>query len=349
LESSIPVQNLYYLLCYAWERLEERDLIEVGHEKPPKDLVNLLGRVLVRAVGQLIRRGFERGYRERQEELNGIRGRMIVSTTIRRQLSRYGRADCSYDELEHDTPANRIIKATLTRIACSAFAEDELRHQAIGLRRQFRDVAECRVAVADCHRVIIHRNNRHYGFVLHLCEQLLQMLLPDSGAEGAKFRDFVRDHQMMARLFEKFVRNFYEHHQAECGVSRVTAKKIEWAFDHEVENGIWPGMVSDVCLARGNRPPLIIDCKFYHQVLKETAHGKETLSSANLYQLFTYVQNVRAHPEWKDTEGLLLYAENGSAVNEIRTVLGSRLRVATINLGTDWKLIEGRLLELARG
>lgn len=346
METGIPVQNLYYLLCYAWERLEERDLLEVGHDKPPKDLINLLGRVFVRAVGQLIRRGFERGYRERQEEVAGIRGRMLVAPTIRRQLPRYGRAECCFDELEHDTPANRIIKATITRLACSPVVEDELRHAAVGLRRQFRDVADCRVTVGDCHRVVVHRNNRHYGFALHLCEQILQMLLPDPGSEGAKFRDFSRDHHLMARLFEKFVFNFYDHHRAECGVTRVTAKKIDWAFDQAEKSGIWPGMSSDVCLERRARPPLIIDCKFYHQVVKTTAHGKEILSAANLYQLFAYVQNARVQPGWNEVEGLLLYAENGPPVDEVRSVLGSRLRVATVNLGTDWRLIEERLLKL---
>jgi 5-methylcytosine-specific restriction enzyme subunit McrC len=312
-------------------------------------LVNLLGRVLVRAVGQLIRRGFERGYRERQEEIAGIRGRLVVSSTIRRQLPHYGRAECCFDELEHDTPANRIIKTTLTRLVCSTAVEDELRHEAVGLRRQFRDVTDCRVTVRDCHRIVVHRNNRHYGFALHLCEQILQMLLPEPGAEGGKFRDFARDHQVMARLFEKFVRNFYEHHRAECDVSRVTAKKIDWAFDGEEETGIWPGMLTDVCLERNARRPLIIDCKFYHQVVKTIAHGKETLSPANLYQLFAYVQNARMQTGWKDAEGLLLYAENGAAIDEVRSVLGARLRVATVNLGADWRHIEGRLLELARG
>ena len=26
----IPIQNIYYLLCYAWNRLEERDIVDVS-------------------------------------------------------------------------------------------------------------------------------------------------------------------------------------------------------------------------------------------------------------------------------------------------------------------------------
>src|SRR5438128_539289 len=36
----IPIDNLYYLLCYSWNRLEDRDLVDVS-ALPHKDLPNL--------------------------------------------------------------------------------------------------------------------------------------------------------------------------------------------------------------------------------------------------------------------------------------------------------------------
>ena len=348
METAIPIRNLYHLLCYAWERMEERDLLDVGAIAPPKDVLDLLGRVLVKAVAAMIRQGFERGYRERQEELAGIRGRIALVPTLRRELPRYGWAECVFDDLEHDTPANRIIRATLTRLICSAAVNDDLRHEAAGVRRHFRDVAEARVTASDCRRILVHRNNRHYGFALHLCEQVLLMLMPDETGSGAKFRDFTRDHKVMARLFEKFVRNYYAHHWDRCGIESVGAKQIAWAFDQRAvnEEDLWPGMKTDICVKRRFRPPLVIDCKFYHQVLKDSPHGKSVLSAENLYQIFAYVQNIRAKAGWFGTEGLLLYAQNGRAVEEERSVLGARIRAATVDMSLDWGDIENRLRDL---
>jgi 5-methylcytosine-specific restriction enzyme subunit McrC len=349
METGIPIRNLYYLLCYAWERMEECDLVDVGFETPPKDVLDLLGRVFICAVRQLICRGFERGYREKQEELIGIRGRIVVAPTVQRELPRYGRAECIFDELDHDTPVNRIIKSTLLRLVCSSAVDDDLRHEAVGLRRQFRDVMDCHATIADCRRVAMHRNNRHYGFALHLCEQILQMLLPDPNLDGAKFRDFTRDHRTMARLFEKFVRNFFEHHRIACGIRRVSSQRIAWDFGADAtDTDLWPGMVTDICLEREPKPSLVIDCKFYHEVLKTTEYGREAFSSSNLYQLFTYVQNLRVQTGWKHVEGLLLYAENGPPVCDTKTVGGSKIHIATINLNQDWQAIERSLLAIGQ-
>lgn len=349
METTIPIYNLYYLLCYAWERLEERDLIDVASAAPPRDTLNLLGRVLGNGTKALIRRGFERGYREQQAELTGIRGKILFTPTVRKQLPRYGRAECAYDELEHDTTANRIIRATLTLLVRSELVEDELRRELVALHRNFRDVAEVRVTVGDCRRVVVHRNNRHYGFMLDVCGLILGMLLPDEKGSSSRFRDFSRDHQAMARLFEEFVRNFYRHHQAECGIADVSSKVIPWdgTADDTQSLALWPGMKSDICLKRRGSP-LLIDCKYYTNVLKESRYGKETISSTNLYQVFTYTQNLAAQPGWESVEGLLLYAENGEQVEIGYTVRGRHLLAATVNLNVEWRKIHERLVDLVK-
>jgi 5-methylcytosine-specific restriction enzyme subunit McrC len=41
----IPVRNLYYLLCYAWDRLEEGDVV-AAEQEGATELVDLFARVL---------------------------------------------------------------------------------------------------------------------------------------------------------------------------------------------------------------------------------------------------------------------------------------------------------------
>ncbi len=348
METTIPIYNLYYLLCYAWDRLEERDLIDVAADTPPRDTLNLLGHVLANGVRTIIRRGFERGYIERREELAGLRGKFAVAATVRRRRDLYGRVECDFDDLEHDTPANRAILATLATLARSPLVETSLRHETSALVRHFREVRLVRTSVADCRRVMIHRNNRHYGFLLELCALILAMVLPDENGAETRFRDFSRDHRAMAELFEKFVRNFYVNHSDEAGITRVAKQAIHW--DGETEPGpsasLWPGMEADICALRSVAPPLVIDCKFYTEALKENQHGQVRLSSANLYQIFTYAQNLAALSGWKSVEGLLLYAQNGEPFEVASTVCGRRIRAASVNLDRPWPEIHRRLVAL---
>jgi 5-methylcytosine-specific restriction enzyme subunit McrC len=84
---SIPIQNIYYLLLYAWNRLPEGKSIDVkGIESP--NLPNLLMKVLLEGVKTLQRRGLDRGYLESDEDLVRPRGRMCLGDTISRGLLR---------------------------------------------------------------------------------------------------------------------------------------------------------------------------------------------------------------------------------------------------------------------
>jgi 5-methylcytosine-specific restriction enzyme subunit McrC len=253
---------------------------------------------------------------------------------------------CRFDELEHDTLANRIVRATLVSLARSPLIDRELGREMSGIARMFRDVRPHRIAAMDFSRVILHRNNRHYAFVLQIYELLHATLMPDETGAGRQFRDFTRDRAQMASLFERFVFNFYVHHSeeiADCGVRRAT---IPWdgGGTDESSKAVLPQMRTDICLMR-NGQPLVIDCKFYGDAF-QYLHGTKKLNSANLYQLFSYVQNATALEGWSAVEGMLLYPETGEAF-EYEFRLGNvRIRAVSVNLHAPWRDIHRRLIEL---
>src|SRR5437868_7676668 len=107
---AIPVQNIYYLLSYAWNRLEERDRIRVDVEDAT-DLVELFARVISTALYQLARRGLDRGYVEKHETLRVLRGRVCIPETINILGFNRGELVCDFEELTHDVLINQIIKA----------------------------------------------------------------------------------------------------------------------------------------------------------------------------------------------------------------------------------------------
>jgi 5-methylcytosine-specific restriction enzyme subunit McrC len=112
----IPIANIYYLLCYAWDAIDEADkLAEVSTTERP-ELLDLFAKVLVNGTRRLIRRGLDRGYLPREEHIPGVRGKLLVTQTTRHNLLRRGRAACLWDDLDHSTLPNRIIKTTLLQL-----------------------------------------------------------------------------------------------------------------------------------------------------------------------------------------------------------------------------------------
>lgn len=79
----IPIKNLFYMLCYAWNVLSIKDEILVGTDDYD-DAYNILGRVFSFGIGKLIRSGFHRSYIQRKEERSILRGKVNVQESINR-------------------------------------------------------------------------------------------------------------------------------------------------------------------------------------------------------------------------------------------------------------------------
>ena len=112
----IPIANIYYLLCYAWDVLEEKDNAcrcgRAGFHRP----VDLFARVLVNGTRRLLRRGLDRGYLPREDEIPRRARQVARHSDVAPQPSPPRSHRLCWDELEYDTLPNRILKTTLQRL-----------------------------------------------------------------------------------------------------------------------------------------------------------------------------------------------------------------------------------------
>lgn len=342
----VPIANIYYLLCYAWNRLDEKDLVDAGSLEQT-DTANLFAQLLCAGVRRALRRGLNRSYHTRQEEIVGIRGRLLVASSLRSPAFELGRTFCEIDELDFNTLPNQIIKATLLRLAgCSALTEAniaELNH----LIRELDEIRPINLRAAHFQRLHLERSNAHYGMLLCICELAYDQLLASEDDGGSrKLRGFLEDHQKMAALYEDFVRNFYALHAPALGYRAEGSIKIGWdASDCSVgAEALLPEMRTDITLVGASRR-LILDCKFYHETLSGY-FGSERLKSGNLYQMYAYVKNQSRKPGWETCEGLLLYPAIDETVEASFTLDGNRLHAATVDLNQSWQSIHERLVSL---
>lgn len=109
---TIPVANIYYLLCYAWDNLEEGEIVPVAQEDC-HSLAELFARVLEGGCTHLLKRGLDRDYVTEEVDTSSLRGKLDVTTTVKRNLLRSSRVHCVIDSLSYDVLHNQIIRATL--------------------------------------------------------------------------------------------------------------------------------------------------------------------------------------------------------------------------------------------
>lgn len=346
--TEIPISNLYYLLAYAWDhKLSEAELASIDADLCP-DLNNLFAKILTTATHHLIRRGLDRSYVPFEEETSRIRGRIGFSAGEKTQSRTRGKLVCTYDELSPNVLHNQIVKATLRVLRNDPRVSKDSRKRLAHSLEAFQEVGDLRVTLSHFHQVQLHRNNRAYRFILHLCELIHASLLPEKAQDGSRrFMDFTRDEKIMAKVFEDYVRNFANRHLPEATVS---AMHIGWRATefNPATSAMLPRMATDVTVAWPHRK-LILDCKYYQEAL---AYHFDALKfrSGNLYQLNAYLTNQAAVPGWETVEGMLLYPTNGYTLDHCFTLHNRNVvRMATIDLSQQWQAIEQKLLGLLTG
>nr|NIO49308.1 hypothetical protein [Candidatus Aminicenantes bacterium] len=192
----IPIRNIYYLLCYAYNKLEESQLIDI-RAKDTTELVDLFTRILSSGTAQLIKRGLERGYVLKSQESKSIRGKINFNTSIKKDLFRKVMVHCEYDELSHDILHNRILKSTMRLLIDIRDVNERLRGELSSLMRQMSDVNEIALEKNIFSRVQLNSNNSFYDFVLKICELIFSNIMVSEKLGQNKFRDFLRDEKQM--------------------------------------------------------------------------------------------------------------------------------------------------------
>ncbi|MCD7936140.1 MAG: hypothetical protein LUG98_04705, partial [Tannerellaceae bacterium] len=256
----IPVENIYYLLCYAWDRLPEGDPVEIGTEVAATPL-NLLAHMLTRASRVLLKRGIDHNYRECSGEVYGIKGKLLLTRTIKENQLYHQRTYCIYDEFSTDILSNRIWAATLRLLLDINELDEKIKREIVTLIRMLPPVSPLRVTLGHFEQVSLNRNNRLYGFLLNICRLIHENMLPTEKQGIFRFTDFTRDERKMAFIFESFVRNFYRIEQQKYAVSR---EQLKWRFaaPETKDRRYLPRMITDISLENEERK-IIIDTKYY--------------------------------------------------------------------------------------
>lgn len=342
----VPVRNIYYLLCYAWDHIGEAETVDVGSENFGGP-VDLFAKVLNDGVARIVSRGLDRDYLAVNEDIRGLKGKLDLTTTVKRNLLLNGQTHCAFDELSYDVPQNRILKATLRSLAMVTALDPTERRRTEHLYLKLDAVADVRLTGSLFRTVRIHRNNRLYGFLLHVCRIIQENLLVNEEAGTAQFRDFREDERKMGLLFEQFVKTFCERNTK----YNVSAPRIDWfeTRGNEASRKHLPGMQTDIVL-QSPEQTIIVDTKFYGDPL-DTRFGAAKVRSAHLYQVFAYVTNwaARTAAHGPEPEGWLLYASVDGDFDYRFELVGRRIRACSIDLSRHWREIETALLRLVAG
>jgi 5-methylcytosine-specific restriction enzyme subunit McrC len=339
---SVPVQNVYYMLLYAWQLVGERSPTDVTAEGYTV-LQDLLAHVLADTVTRLLSRGLDRGYVGQEESVPGIRGKLDLGETVKRNHLSSAQAHCQFDELEYDVLHNRIIKATLRELLDTKLDSRNVA-KVRRLYGRMGAVGDQRITLRDFRLVQLHRNNALYETALRICELIIDNLMIDPRTGRTQFREYRATQQQMGLLFQGFVRAFFDREQS--GFKVLSGPQIQWHGRRGTTADLerLPRMETDIVLERPARR-IILDTKFYAESLVGRGQKKKVIAN-HLYQVFAYVQNRDAEVPGVPHEGMLLYPVVEDSFLLDYELMGRRFTIHSLDLRQPWPAIHHDLLSV---
>lgn len=333
----IPIQNVYYMLSYAFQVLNEQGYKNIATEQF-NNTAELMAAILAKGIAVQIKRCLGKEYIPKTEPLSALRGKIDIEESIKTQTMLKKQMICTYDEFSVNGTMNRIIKSTvglLLRSDISKARKKELRK----LMVYFGDVEPIDLYTVNWN-IQYNRNNQTYRLLISICYLVVKGLLQTNSDGSTRLMEFV-DEQRMCRLYEKFILEYYRKEYPEI---TANASQIPWQLDDGI-GAMLPVMQTDIMLTYKEKV-LIIDAKYYTHTT-QSQFDTHTLHSGNLYQIFTYVKNkeieLAAQPH--EVSGMLLYAKTDEAVlpNNSYVMSGNKISVKTLDLDCDFSEIANQL------
>ena len=153
----IPIQNIYYMLSYAFQVLNEQGYKKLATEEFD-NAAELCAAILAKGISIQLKRGLGQEYLTQNEPMSTLRGKIDISESLKTQSVLKNQMICTYDEFSVNSYMNRIIKSTMDLLLHSDISKTwkkELRK----LMVFFLDVDKINLHTIDWH-LQYNRNNQ---------------------------------------------------------------------------------------------------------------------------------------------------------------------------------------------
>ncbi|HEY0951218.1 McrC family protein [Nocardioides sp.] len=318
----VPMQNLFALFAGAAEAVDWAQ--ELG-SWARSEFVEGVAAFVVRSIDEATSRGMLHGYRQREERVPVIRGRLLVDEIARRPWD-LAPAPCRFDDFTADTIENRILLASLREMTRWPSIDFATRRRIRRLVERFSGVAAIPAAHALAGWPAVTRLNEHLSVALGLARLVLGSSAISHRPGEQPAHAFLVD---MNVVFERWVAS---------ELARRLAPRVEVQAQYATY------------LARGARVPIRPDLVFTtRQQVALVGDTKYKLVEGSLARSADYYQMLAYAVSLGTRAGLLVYCSADDQREKVVTVrnIDKELICYQLPLSGDVHDLHRRIADLA--
>jgi 5-methylcytosine-specific restriction enzyme subunit McrC len=261
----------------------------------------------LRTVEHIVKRGLRSDYRQRQDNLFALRGKLLMSPHLRQNLFRADRFFTEHDEFSTNRPENRLLHAALRRVLLliGTQANQQLARE---LDFVFADIPPSTQIRIDFQQVRLDRGMGHYADALAWARLILdeESPLTGSGRHSAPSLLFP-----MEAVFEAYVAKHLARQLTPPLILKTQARSHH-LVRHREQN--WFRLKPDLLVRDLGRDLIVLDTKWkLLDAQKSNGTDKYGLSQGDFYQLRAYGES------YLDGEGdvVLIYPKTNNFVEPL--------------------------------
>lgn len=253
------------------------------------DLLHLLIYLYVSELYKALKRGIYRGYEQKQENLNHLKGRLLVPQHVRKNVLQSAQAYCEYDELSANVIMTQVLKAALKKIYPFVH-HSSLKAKTMMIFELFDEVTDDYLDNNRMDNIPVNRQNQHFEGVLSLAIAILRSTAMSTASN-----------KRIAFSFLFKMNDLYEAYVGEC-LKRVLAptsykldlqhkeKKLLLNVSSGRENiSLKPDFVVSKWEQNEPVPIVILDTK-WKSIL---TNSHLNYNQADIYQMYAYITAYR--------------------------------------------------------
>ena len=321
IQPKISIPRLFSLVCYATGALGTREQSLFDFEEHAA-LPDALAIALASAARRAFARGLLHGYREEEEALQTVRGRIRLDEQMRRRFGVGLPVEVRYDEFTDDILANRLVKAAAGRLGAMRLRSLRARRGLGWVAAMLDQVSAVEFAPNDIPEIRFDRLNEHYRGVVGLARVVLRHSAFEAGRGDVRASGFLVD---MNVLFQEFVTVALREALGVSAQTLLSEKRI--TLDETGAVALEP----DLSWWDGASCTFVGDAKY-----KNLTDAR--VPNDDLYQLLAYATALGL------PGGLLVYAQGEADAASYRVRhAGKRLDVVALDLSGTLEEVLGRV------
>ena len=244
-------------------------------------LLDILAKVYSKKLLNELQKGLYREYVSKEEALSIIKGKILISKSIKENTINKNKMNCKYDEFTEDNLFNAILKRAINVILFS-IKNDDVKKELNIINNLFNDVSDIYIS----NNIILnYKLNRMNNRFLE-CFTLAKLILLNSSMDKSlgKENGFSILFEMNY-LYEEYIAVLLKEICSDTNINVNAQEKSRYLLWNTLKERNEIALKPDIVIYKDNKPKVIIDTKWK----SSSINNREIYSQSDIYQMYAYI------------------------------------------------------------